>query len=258
MAKGASGCTSGRDLLGYEWGVLSAVNCCTSAGSQVTTRTQCSQRAAPCNPQSRVRRSPLRRGRRGQRNPGHVQDAAREIVTWYTAQARRVVRDTWAGWGGDSTWREPCVRASSPAREFRRRARCRVRNRSRSEETNAIAGFGYFVSFSVLPDWLAWDTFGEANGVASLADLRARLGRIRDGASIEADRQGRIGCSLIAEARFFPPIRVSSYRSRAISWPRNGGFPSCTPVTGGARPRARRRSTRSARRGRAPSRPGSV
>jgi putative restriction endonuclease len=70
---------------------------------------------------------------------------------------------------------------------------------------NAIAGFGYFASFSVLPDWLAWDTFGEANGVASLADLRASLGRIRDGASIEADPQGQIGCSLIAEARFFPP-----------------------------------------------------
>jgi putative restriction endonuclease len=68
---------------------------------------------------------------------------------------------------------------------------------------NAIAGFGFFVSFSVLPDWLAWDTFGEANGVASLDELRARLRRIREGADIEADPQGRIGCSLIAEARFF-------------------------------------------------------
>jgi len=69
---------------------------------------------------------------------------------------------------------------------------------------NAIAGFGYFASFSVLPDWLAWDTFGEANGVASLAELRTRLHKIREGASIDADPQGRIGCSLIAEARFFP------------------------------------------------------
>lgn len=68
---------------------------------------------------------------------------------------------------------------------------------------NAIAGFGYFASFSVLPDWLAWDTFGAANGVVSLAELRARLHRIREGASIEADPQGRIGCSLIAEATFF-------------------------------------------------------
>lgn len=56
----------------------------------------------------------------------------------------------------------------------------------------------------MLPDWLAWDTFRAANGVASLAELRVRLGRIRDGASIDADPQGRIGCSLIDEARFFP------------------------------------------------------
>jgi putative restriction endonuclease len=68
---------------------------------------------------------------------------------------------------------------------------------------NAIAGFGYFASFSVLPDWLAWETFGEANGVPNLDELRRRLLRIREGANIEADPQGRIGCSLIAEAVFF-------------------------------------------------------
>jgi putative restriction endonuclease len=70
---------------------------------------------------------------------------------------------------------------------------------------NAIAGFGYFAGFSILPDWLAWETFGTANGVADLAALRARLSRIRDGARIEADPGGRIGCCLIAEATFFDP-----------------------------------------------------
>src|SRR5512134_3155961 len=69
---------------------------------------------------------------------------------------------------------------------------------------DAIAGFGFFASFSVLPDWLAWDTFGEANGVDGLDALRERLRRIQHGASIEPDPQGRIGCCLIAEARFFP------------------------------------------------------
>lgn len=29
---------------------------------------------------------------------------------------------------------------------------------------NAIGGFGYFAGFSVLPDWLAWETFGTSNG----------------------------------------------------------------------------------------------
>ncbi len=68
---------------------------------------------------------------------------------------------------------------------------------------NAICGFGYFASFSVLPDWLAWDTFGPSNGAGSLDELRARLRRIQVDASIEADPGGRIGCSLIAEATLF-------------------------------------------------------
>lgn len=72
---------------------------------------------------------------------------------------------------------------------------------------NAIAGFGVFAGFTVLPDWLAWETFGDANGVDDLEALRARLRRIREGARIEADPLGNIGCCLIAEATFFPPSR---------------------------------------------------
>jgi HNH endonuclease len=68
---------------------------------------------------------------------------------------------------------------------------------------NAVAGFGFFAGFSVLPDCLAWDTFGEANGVADLQSFRERLRRIQEGARIDADPTGRIGCCLIAEARFF-------------------------------------------------------
>lgn len=68
---------------------------------------------------------------------------------------------------------------------------------------HAIAGFGYFAGFTILPDWMAWETFGEANGVASLAELRRRLSSIQDGARIQADPGGRIGCCLIAETRFF-------------------------------------------------------
>ncbi len=52
---------------------------------------------------------------------------------------------------------------------------------------NVIAGFGFFAGFSILPDWLAWDTFGEGNGVERLDMLRARLRRIQDGARIEAN-----------------------------------------------------------------------
>lgn len=68
---------------------------------------------------------------------------------------------------------------------------------------NAIAGFGYFAGFTILPDWLAWETFGDANGVESLTALRDRLARIQSGASIDADPTGRIGCCLLAESTFF-------------------------------------------------------
>lgn len=70
---------------------------------------------------------------------------------------------------------------------------------------NTIAGFGYFAGYTVLPDWLAWETFGEANGVGSVQELRARLAKIQKGARITRDPGGRIGCCLIAEASFFAP-----------------------------------------------------
>jgi putative restriction endonuclease len=70
---------------------------------------------------------------------------------------------------------------------------------------HAIAGFGFFAHFSVLPDWLAWDTFTEANGVSSLAALRGRLQRVQLRGRVAADSQGRIGCCLIAETHFFSP-----------------------------------------------------
>jgi len=69
---------------------------------------------------------------------------------------------------------------------------------------DAIAGYGYFWDFSVLPDWMAWETFGSANGVDGLHGLRERLRRIQRGAQIEPDPQGRIGCCLIADSVFFP------------------------------------------------------
>jgi len=59
---------------------------------------------------------------------------------------------------------------------------------------HAIEGFGVFCAFTVLPDWLAWETFGDANGVDDVEALRARLRRIREGARIEADPLGQIGC----------------------------------------------------------------
>lgn len=70
---------------------------------------------------------------------------------------------------------------------------------------NAICGFGYFATWSRLPIWLAWETFGPANGCATLAEMKARLTTIRERIRYEAGPDsGQIGCTLIVQPVFFP------------------------------------------------------
>jgi putative restriction endonuclease len=69
----------------------------------------------------------------------------------------------------------------------------------------AIAGFGYFARYSALPEWLAWDCFGEANGCGSLEEMHARLERIRRKANVARTAGIRqIGCIVVVNATFFP------------------------------------------------------
>lgn len=70
---------------------------------------------------------------------------------------------------------------------------------------NAICGFAHFAHYSALPDWLAWECFGEGNGCASLAEMQARIATIR--ARIHYDtRTGSedIGCIQLVSPTFFP------------------------------------------------------
>lgn len=68
---------------------------------------------------------------------------------------------------------------------------------------NAIGGFGRFSRYDPLPLWMAWDVFGEANGVSDLHALRARLSKLPGGTDIDLNRT--IGCITIASPRFFAP-----------------------------------------------------
>ena len=72
---------------------------------------------------------------------------------------------------------------------------------------NAIAGFGYFASYSALPAWLAWESFGRTNGAADFDEMRARIERYRrrSGAA-DSGRPGdyAIGCIMVASPVFFP------------------------------------------------------
>ena len=44
---------------------------------------------------------------------------------------------------------------------------------------NYIVGGGFFVRFSLLPSFLAWDAFGERNGAFSLDELNKRILKYR-------------------------------------------------------------------------------
>ena len=69
---------------------------------------------------------------------------------------------------------------------------------------NAIGGFGYVASFSRLPEWLAWECFGEGNGAATFDDFRRRLGRLRDSNKLQgAGGPPQIGCIVLVQAVFF-------------------------------------------------------
>ncbi|MEO7682558.1 MAG: HNH endonuclease [Gemmatimonadaceae bacterium] len=86
----------------------------------------------------------------------------------------------------------------------------------------AIAGFGYFAAWSALPDWLAWECFGEGNGCESLAALETRLAEIRSRIGyIPSGPVSSIGCILVVQPTFFEKDawipQPSDWRDRTVS-----------------------------------------
>ena len=82
---------------------------------------------------------------------------------------------------------------------------------------NAIAGFGFFYRWAPLPDWLAWECFGQANGCETFADMRARIQTIR--ARIGYRSAGGIhpiGCTMILDVTLFEPNELIAQPS---DWP---------------------------------------
>jgi len=66
----------------------------------------------------------------------------------------------------------------------------------------AIAGFGFFAGHSVLPAWLAWDSFTTANGAPDLPTMRRRIEKYRD-VSPDPHANYQIGCLMVAQPVFF-------------------------------------------------------
>ncbi len=68
---------------------------------------------------------------------------------------------------------------------------------------NFIAGGGFFTKFVHLPLRLAWETFGDGNGVRSLHEARTRIAQYRR-APIARNEDPDIGCIILSEPFFFP------------------------------------------------------
>jgi putative restriction endonuclease len=67
---------------------------------------------------------------------------------------------------------------------------------------NFIVGGGFFTRFVQLPISLAWEAFGDGNGVRSLSEMRDRIAKYRR-APIGLLENPTIGCILLAEPFFF-------------------------------------------------------
>ena len=67
---------------------------------------------------------------------------------------------------------------------------------------NYIVGGGYFVRFSILPTFLAWQAFGIKNGTKSIDELNKRIKKYRGKNGI-VESNPQIGCIILTEPFFF-------------------------------------------------------
>jgi putative restriction endonuclease len=68
---------------------------------------------------------------------------------------------------------------------------------------NKVVGGGFFSDSARLKVSEAWELFGEANGAASMEQMRARIGRYRR-APTGPDEDPVIGCLFVRDVSFFP------------------------------------------------------
>jgi putative restriction endonuclease len=68
---------------------------------------------------------------------------------------------------------------------------------------HAIGGYGFFARASVLPAWLAWDSFGAANGAATFELMVRRIEKYRRIEKRDLAGRYQIGCLMIVSPVFF-------------------------------------------------------
>lgn len=67
---------------------------------------------------------------------------------------------------------------------------------------NYIVGGGYFVKYSLLPTYLAWEAFGEKNGTASFQELNLAIQKYRSRNNISVQNP-QIGCIILTDVFYF-------------------------------------------------------
>src|SRR5690606_1779346 len=68
---------------------------------------------------------------------------------------------------------------------------------------NMIVGGGIYASSTIMPLALAWEAFGRANGVTSLAEMRSRILRYRKADPVTSGPL-EIGCRILTQPFFLP------------------------------------------------------
>lgn len=70
---------------------------------------------------------------------------------------------------------------------------------------HAIAGFGFFAAWHLLPLADAWRDFGPKNGAESLAEFVTRIGRFRaDESDVVGPRARPVGCIILTDVHLLP------------------------------------------------------
>ena len=80
---------------------------------------------------------------------------------------------------------------------------------------NAIVGAGFFTYYSRMPISVAWETFGSANGVASLGEMTSRVGRYRKARTTDKDE---VGCIILSSPVF---LEERDWIKAPADWARN-------------------------------------
>lgn len=71
---------------------------------------------------------------------------------------------------------------------------------------NMIGGFGIVERAERLPEYLAWECFGEGNGTGTLQELEARISDLRQKSDIRhRPNRDQIACTVLSQPVFFPP-----------------------------------------------------